>query len=87
VDRGWTILVRCAGVLAALALSKEQLELRTIPLGEEWVARRIAKVIELAARLEVGVTLAARDLSPREEWMGAPEWFRPTHERETAPAG
>jgi len=68
-------------------LSKEQLEHRTIPLGEDWVAGRIAKLIELAARLEVDFTVAARDLSPLEDWIGAPEWFRPTRERETAPAG
>jgi len=68
-------------------LSKEQLEHRAIPLGEDWVAGRIAKLIELAARLEVDFNLAVRDLTPLEDWMGAPEWFRPPREREIAPAG
>jgi hypothetical protein len=58
-------------------LSKEQLEHREIPLGEDWVAGRIAKVIDLAARLEVEFNAQARALSPLEEWIGAPEWFKP----------
>jgi hypothetical protein len=33
------------------------------------------------------VALTGRVWKLAEEWMGAPEWFRPTHERETAPAG
>jgi len=68
-------------------LSKEQLEHRAIPLGEDWVAGRIAKLIELAARLEVDSNCAARHLTPFEDWIAAPEWFRPTREREIAPAG
>ena len=48
---------------------------------------RIAKLIELAARLEVDVNRAARDLTPLGDSMGVPEWFRPTREREIAPAG
>jgi hypothetical protein len=67
-------------------LSKE-LEHQAIPLGEDWVAGRIAKLIELAARLEVDFNRAARHLTPFEDWIAAPEWFRPTREGEIAPAG
>jgi hypothetical protein len=68
-------------------LSKEQLEHRAIPLGEDWIAGRIAKLIDLAAQLELEFTTASRKLSPLEEWIGAPEWFQPARERETAAAG
>jgi hypothetical protein len=58
-------------------LSREQIEHRDIPLGEDWVAGRIAKLIDLAAHLEVEFTTQARALTPLQEWIGAPEWFRP----------
>jgi hypothetical protein len=68
-------------------LSKEQLEYQAIPLGEDWVAGRIAKLIELAARLEVDFNLRGPPPDAFEDWIAAPEWFRPTREREIAPAG
>ena len=68
-------------------LSKEAVEHRAIPLGEDWVAGRVANLIEVAARLEVGFDAAARALAPPDDWTGPPEWFLPAAERETAPAG
>ena len=56
-------------------------------MGEDWVAGRVANLIEVAARLEVGFDAAARNLAPPDDWTGPPEWFLPAAERETAPAG
>jgi hypothetical protein len=58
-------------------LSKEQVEDREIPLGEDWVAGRIAKLIDLAAHLEVEFDAEARSLSPLDHWIGYPDWFTP----------
>jgi hypothetical protein len=96
VDRGWTIFVRCAGVSAALALVGVCVSdfytdfwvehaMLTAVLSALLVATVLVAIVD--TYLERYFNLAARDLTPLEDWMGAPEWFRPTREREIAPAG
>ena len=41
---------------------------------------RICGAVALLALIGV-----SRWMSPREEWMGAPEWFKPALDREAAP--
>jgi hypothetical protein len=86
VDRGWTILMRCAGVFAALALVGVCV---SDFYTDFWVEHAMFTAVrgEHAERLNEFVALTGRVWKLAEEWMGAPEWFRPTHERETAPAG
>jgi hypothetical protein len=46
-------------------------------LDEDWIAGRIAKLIDLALRDEIELMAAGRAIAPKREWMGAPEWLRP----------
>jgi hypothetical protein len=81
VDHAMLTAVLSALLIAIVARARRQL------LGEDWVAEGIAKVIDLAAHLELEFNAAARALAPLEHWTGPPEWYRPPSERVSTPTG
>ena len=49
---------------------------KPLELGEDWVAQRTAKLIDLGAQTDEEFMVNARELAPVQSWIGAPDWLR-----------